>query len=79
MSAGNLQRVRERQTKAGGEETRSKAWLKTEEKKRRRKTDLCWTARKQKSVRGKNTGGEESKLKTTLQPFIWNKSCVEER
>lgn len=42
MSAGNLQRVRERETKAGGEEARSKArkaWLKTEEEEDGEKQD----------------------------------------
>lgn len=64
--------VRERETKAGGEEARSKAWLKTEEKK---KTDALVLD----SERAEEKTQEESKLKTSVQSLIWNKSRLIER
>lgn len=57
MSAGDLQRVRvrERETKAGGEEARSKAWLKTEENKEEEKIDaLVLDGRREESEKRKH-------------------------
>lgn len=53
MSAGNLQRVRGRETKAGGEEARSKArkaWFKTDEKRFRREQQESNSEERKKRV-----------------------------
>lgn len=64
--------MRERETKAGGEEARSKAWLKTEEKKK-------IEALASDSKRAEEKTPEERKLKTSVRSLIWNKSCLIER
>lgn len=59
--------MRERETKAGGEEARSKAWLKTGERK------------KIEALASEEKTPEESKLKTSVRSLIWNKSSLTER
>lgn len=59
--------MRERETKAGGEEARSKVWLKTGERK------------KIEALASEEKTPEESKLKTSVRSLTWNKSSLTER